>query len=90
MRTGFRLDHSLVEVLVFDDRGQVKHERGVTEVPGLYFPRAAPGKHTRGSALLGGSKTTRNTSRATNQRLHRDARHDCHSGLAVLLGRAQG
>ena len=52
MRTGFRLDHSLVEVLVFDDRGQVKHERGVTALPGLYF-LGLPWQHTRGSALLG-------------------------------------
>jgi putative flavoprotein involved in K+ transport len=50
--TGFRLDHSLVELPVFDDRGRVKHERGVTEVPGLYF-LGLPWQHTRGSALLG-------------------------------------
>ena len=50
--TGFRLDHSFVELPVFDDRGQVKHERGVTDVPGLYF-LGLPWQHTRGSALLG-------------------------------------
>jgi putative flavoprotein involved in K+ transport len=50
--TGFRLDHSFVELPVFDDRGQVKHERGVTELPGLYF-LGLPWQHTRGSALLG-------------------------------------
>jgi len=50
--TGFRLDHSLVQAPVFDDRGQVKHERGVTELPGLYF-LGLPWQHTRGSALLG-------------------------------------
>jgi putative flavoprotein involved in K+ transport len=50
--TGFRLDHSFVEVPVFDARGQVKHQRGVTEVPGLYF-LGLPWQHTRGSALLG-------------------------------------
>ena len=50
--TGFRLDHSFVQLPVFDDRGQVKHERGVTEVPGLYF-LGLPWQHTRGSALLG-------------------------------------
>jgi hypothetical protein len=33
-------------------RGQVEHERGVTELPGLYF-LGLPGQHTRGSALLG-------------------------------------
>jgi putative flavoprotein involved in K+ transport len=50
--TGFRLDHSLVELPVIDDSGRVKHERGVTEVPGLYF-LGLPWQHTRGSALLG-------------------------------------
>jgi putative flavoprotein involved in K+ transport len=50
--TGFRLDHSFVEVPVFDARGQVKHQRGVTEVPGLYL-LGLPWQHTRGSALLG-------------------------------------
>jgi putative flavoprotein involved in K+ transport len=50
--TGFRLDHSLVELPVADASGQVRHERGVTEVPGLYF-LGLPWQHTRGSALLG-------------------------------------
>ena len=50
--TGFRLDHSFVELPVFDARGQVKHQRGVTPVPGLYF-LGLPWQHTRGSALLG-------------------------------------
>jgi putative flavoprotein involved in K+ transport len=50
--TGFRLDHSFVQSPVFDDRGQIKHERGVTELPGLYF-LGLPWQHTRGSALLG-------------------------------------
>ena len=50
--TGFRLDHSFVQLPVFDDRGRVKHERGVTDVPGLYF-LGLPWQHTRGSALLG-------------------------------------
>ena len=50
--TGFRLDHSFVELSVFDDRGAVEHERGVTTVPGLCF-LGLPWQHTRGSALLG-------------------------------------
>jgi putative flavoprotein involved in K+ transport len=50
--TGFRLDHSLVELPVFDQDGRIRHERGVTEVPGLYF-LGLPWQHTRGSALLG-------------------------------------
>jgi putative flavoprotein involved in K+ transport len=50
--TGFRLDHSFVELAVFDDRGQLEHMRGVTRAPGLYF-LGLPWQHTRGSALLG-------------------------------------
>ena len=50
--TGFRLDHSFVELPVFDEDGQLIHARGVTEVPGLYF-LGLPWQHTRGSALLG-------------------------------------
>ncbi len=50
--TGSRVDHSFVELPVFDDRGQPLHERGVTVVPGLYFLGMA-WQHTRGSALLG-------------------------------------
>jgi putative flavoprotein involved in K+ transport len=50
--TGFRLDHSLVQLPVFDADGRVEHRRGVTAVPGLYF-LGLPWLHTRGSALLG-------------------------------------
>ena len=50
--TGFRLDHSWIDVPVFDEAGRVVHERGVTESPGLYF-LGLPWQHTRGSALLG-------------------------------------
>jgi putative flavoprotein involved in K+ transport len=50
--TGYRLDQSFVHAPVFDERGQVVHERGVTESPGLYF-LGLPWQHTRGSALLG-------------------------------------
>jgi putative flavoprotein involved in K+ transport len=50
--TGFRLDHSLVQLPVFDDAGRLEHERGVTEIGGLYF-LGLPWQHTRGSALLG-------------------------------------
>jgi len=50
--TGFGLDHSWIDVPVFDDSGGVVHERGVTECPGLYF-LGLSWQHTRGSALLG-------------------------------------
>jgi putative flavoprotein involved in K+ transport len=50
--TGFRVDHSWVDVPVFDDKGRPRHRRGVTESPGLYF-LGLSWQHTRGSALLG-------------------------------------
>jgi putative flavoprotein involved in K+ transport len=50
--TGYRLDHSFVDLPIFEDRGQISHRRGVTDVPGLYF-LGLPWQHTRGSALLG-------------------------------------
>jgi len=50
--TGFALEHSWIDVPVFDDSGRVVHERGVTESPGLYF-LGLSWQHTRGSALLG-------------------------------------
>ena len=50
--TGFRVDHSWVDVPVFDDAGRLLHRRGVTDSPGLYF-LGLSWQHTRGSALLG-------------------------------------
>jgi putative flavoprotein involved in K+ transport len=50
--TGFVLDHSFVQVPVFDDTGAVVHRRGATDARGLYF-LGLPWQHTRGSALLG-------------------------------------
>jgi putative flavoprotein involved in K+ transport len=50
--TGFGIDHSFVDVPVFDDVRRLVHERGVTASPGLYF-LGLPWQHTRGSALLG-------------------------------------
>jgi putative flavoprotein involved in K+ transport len=50
--TGFRSDHSWIDVPVFDEGGRVVHQRGVTSLPGLYF-LGLQWQHTRGSALLG-------------------------------------
>jgi putative flavoprotein involved in K+ transport len=50
--TGFRVDHSWIDVPVFDKNGRPVHERGVTTSPGLYF-LGQLWQHTRGSALLG-------------------------------------
>jgi putative flavoprotein involved in K+ transport len=50
--TGFRVDHSFVQLPVFDSDGRVEQRRGVTAVPGLYC-LGLLWLHTRGSALLG-------------------------------------
>jgi putative flavoprotein involved in K+ transport len=50
--TGFRPDHSWIDVPVFDENGRVVHERGVTSSPGLYF-LGLSWQYTRGSALIG-------------------------------------
>ena len=50
--TGYRPDYSWITLPVFDDDGRLRHRRGVTDVPGLYF-LGLTWQHTRGSALLG-------------------------------------
>ena len=50
--TGFRPDHSWIDPPVTDGEGRLRHRRGVTDVPGLYF-LGLSWQHTRGSALLG-------------------------------------
>jgi putative flavoprotein involved in K+ transport len=50
--TGYRPDHSWIDLPVFDTTGGAAHRRGVTDVPGLYF-LGLSWQHTRGSALLG-------------------------------------
>jgi putative flavoprotein involved in K+ transport len=50
--TGYRPDYSWIELPVLDERGQARHRRGVTDVPGLFF-LGLTWQHTRGSALLG-------------------------------------
>jgi putative flavoprotein involved in K+ transport len=50
--TGYRSDHSWLQIPGVLRDGQVIHQRGVTDVPGLYF-LGLSWQHTRGSALLG-------------------------------------
>jgi putative flavoprotein involved in K+ transport len=50
--TGYRSDHSWVQVPGVVGDGRIVHRRGVTDVPGLYV-LGLPWQHTRGSALLG-------------------------------------
>src|SRR6185295_16715920 len=50
--TGYRPDHSWIELPVNGDDGRLRHRRGVSDVPGLYF-LGLSWQRTRGSALLG-------------------------------------
>lgn len=50
--TGYRTDHSWIDLPVLDSGRRLRHRRGVTDVPGLYF-LGLSWLHTRGSALLG-------------------------------------
>ena len=50
--TGYRPDHTWIDVPGLIRDGRVTHRRGVTDVPGLYF-LGLSWQHTRGSALLG-------------------------------------
>jgi putative flavoprotein involved in K+ transport len=50
--TGYRSDYAWIDIPGVTHEGKVAQQRGVTEVPGLYF-LGLPWQHTRGSALLG-------------------------------------
>jgi putative flavoprotein involved in K+ transport len=50
--TGYRPDHSWIDLEIADGNGRLRHRRGVTDIPGLYF-LGLSWQHTRGSALLG-------------------------------------
>jgi putative flavoprotein involved in K+ transport len=50
--TGYRSDYTWIDVPGVVHDGRIVHERGRTDVPGLYFV-GLPWQHTRGSALLG-------------------------------------
>ncbi|HEY7207847.1 MAG TPA: NAD(P)/FAD-dependent oxidoreductase [Gaiellaceae bacterium] len=50
--TGYRPDYSWIELPILDEHGRLRHRRGITEIPGLYF-LGLTWQHTRGSALIG-------------------------------------
>ncbi len=50
--TGYRPDYSWIKLPIFDADGRLRHRRGVTDAPGLYF-LGLTWQHTRGSALIG-------------------------------------
>jgi putative flavoprotein involved in K+ transport len=72
--TGYRPDHSWIELPVSDESGRLRHRRGVSDVDGLYF-LGLSWQHTRGSALIGfvGDDATFIAHRIAEARLARDA-----------------
>jgi putative flavoprotein involved in K+ transport len=50
--TGYRPEYSWIKLPIFDEDGRLRHRRGVTDIPGLYF-LGLTWQHTRGSALIG-------------------------------------
>jgi len=50
--TGYRADYSWTKLPIFHEDGRLRHRRGVTDVPGVYF-LGLTWQHTRGSALIG-------------------------------------
>jgi putative flavoprotein involved in K+ transport len=50
--TGYRADYSWIDLPILDSNGRLRHRRGVTDVPGLYF-LGLTWQWTRGSALIG-------------------------------------
>lgn len=52
--TGFRPDHSWLDVPVFDRKGRVRHDGGVVEAPGLYL-MGMPFLRRRKSSLIDGA-----------------------------------
>ena len=50
--TGYRPDYSWIDLPILDSNGRLRHRRGVTDVPGLYF-LGLTWQYTRGSALIG-------------------------------------
>jgi putative flavoprotein involved in K+ transport len=51
--TGFSADYSWLKVDTFDATGKPKHQRGVSEVPGIYF-LGLPWQSRRGSSFIWG------------------------------------
>jgi putative flavoprotein involved in K+ transport len=49
--TGYRSDYSWIDVPIFDERGEPRHQRGVTQAPGLYF-LGMHDQYSRGSSLI--------------------------------------
>jgi putative flavoprotein involved in K+ transport len=82
--TGYRADYSWIKLPVLDPKGEARHRRGVTDVPGLYF-LGLTWQYTRGSALLGWVKE--DAEFIANQ-IARNAQVDQARAVAAEAGRA--
>ena len=61
--TGYRSDYSWLALPVLDENGRIRHRRGVSDVPGLYFLGLSWQHHPRlGAPPLAGSRTTPSSS----------------------------
>jgi putative flavoprotein involved in K+ transport len=49
--TGYRADYSWIKLQIFDEHGEPRHRRGITDAPGLYF-LGMHGQYSRGSSLI--------------------------------------
>jgi putative flavoprotein involved in K+ transport len=49
--TGYRFDFSWIDLPIFDERGYPRYQRGVTDIPGLYFV-GLHWLHSQGSGLF--------------------------------------
>jgi putative flavoprotein involved in K+ transport len=91
--TGYRSDYSWIDLPIFDGHGRLRHRRGVTEVPGLYF-LGLTWQHTRGSALIGWVKDDAEFLAVRIQAL-RDARNSvtpapAEAGLNIVIAHEKG
>jgi putative flavoprotein involved in K+ transport len=82
--TGYRADYSWIKLPVVDPKGEARHRRGVTDVPGLYF-LGLTWEYTRGSALLGWVKED---AEFIANEIARNAEVDQGGGVSVGAGRA--
>ncbi len=93
--TGYRPDYSWIKLPIFDEDGRLRHRRGVTDVPGLYF-LGLTWQHTRGSALIGFIKddaefiAERRSRSTSNRRRRRRPRHRSAPGHLPKVAHLRG
>lgn len=56
--TGFRPDHSWVDLPVFDETGRIRHDGGVVDAPGVYYLGATFLRRRRSSFIHGANDDT--------------------------------